>query len=118
MPKILFRPAPTPPPFVPPTPSYDTQIHATFEPLEFNPDTGLAVEFQNATLPNFENFYIESEYEILITAPESANIFAFNTLINLTPETEYHSSLTYYLVLADADSEPIWTCEIIIDNKP
>ncbi len=118
MPKILFRPAPTPPPFVPPTPSYDTQIHATFDPLEFNPDTGLSVIFQNASLPDFETFCIESSNGSQITFIESASIFAFNTEITLYPEAGYDSSFTYYLQLYDANSDNLWRCEIIIDNKP
>lgn len=118
MPKILFRPAPTPPPFVPPTPSYDTQIHATFDPVEFSPDTGLEVVFQNASLPDFENFYIVLVNGNQITAQESVASFAFNTPVSMTAETSYKPSRTYYLELADANFVPIWRCEIIIDNKP
>lgn len=118
MPKIMFRPAPTPPPFVPPTPSYDTQIHATFDPVEFDPDTGLIVVFQNASLPDFENFYIATEDGNPITSPEPVASFAFNTDVSLSAETSYDSSTTYYLELADANMDPIFRCEIIIDNKP
>lgn len=118
MPKILFRPAPTPPPFVPPTPSYDTQIHATFEPLEFNPDTGLTVVFQNASLPDFDNFNIESDDGTAITFLTPASEFAFNTEIEQYPETEYNPSATYFLVLSNTIMETDWRCEIIIDNKP
>lgn len=118
MPKIMFRPAPTPPPFVPPTPSYDTQIHATFDPVDFNPDTGLEVVFQNASLPDFENFYIVSENDNAITSSEPVANFAFNTQVSMAPEASYDPSYTYYLELADANLDPIWRCEIIIDNKP
>lgn len=118
MPKIMFRPAPTPPPFVPPTPSYDTQIHATFDPLEFDPDSGLEVVFQNASLPDFENFYIVTGDDIQITFLEPAASFAFNTAVSLYPETSYDSSTTYYLELLDANFAQIFICEIIIDNKP
>ena len=118
MPKIMFRPAPTPPPFVPPTPSYDTQIHATFNPVEFDPDTGLDVVFQNASLPDFENFSLALENGNDITTPEPAASFAFNTPVSMSTEASYMPSNTYYLGLADADLEPIWRCEIIIDNKP
>lgn len=118
MPKIMFRPAPTPPPFVPPTPSYDTQIHATFNPVDFTPDTGLEVVFQNATLPDFENFNIVSENGTEITSPEPVASFAFNTEVIMTPEASYEPSFTYYLELEDANMVPIWRCEIIIDNKP
>ena len=118
MPKIMFRPAPTPPPFVPPTPSYDTQIHATFDPVEFNPDSGLEVVFQNASLPDFENFYISVEIGTPITSPEPAAVFAFDTSVPLSPEASYKPSNTYYLELADSNLEPIWRCKIIIDNKP
>ena len=114
----MFRPAPTPPPFVPPTPSYDTQIHATFDPVDFNPDTGLEVVFQNASLPDFENFYIASVNGDAITSPELVAHFAFNTPVSMTAESSYNPSISYYLELADANMEPIWRCEIIIDNKP
>lgn len=118
MPKIMFRPAPTPPPFVPPTPSYDTQIHATFDPLEFNPDTGLIIVFQNASLPDFENFYIVTEAGNQVTSLEPAASFAFNTEVSLSAEMSYNSSTTYYLELLDANLAQIFICEIIIDNKP
>lgn len=118
MPKIMFRPAPTPPPFVPPVPSYDTQIHATFDPIEFDPDTGLTVVFLNASLPAFENFYLVWEDGSPITSPELAAGFAFNTSIPMTPITNYDPHETYYLELSDANLNPIWKCEIIIDNNP
>lgn len=54
MPKILFRPAPTPPPFVPPTPSYDTHFYAQAEEQNFNPESPLFIKFSPCTYPEYQ----------------------------------------------------------------
>ena len=58
MPKVIFRPAPTPPPFPPPTPSYDTNSTIKISPFPF--ETGDDVEFQLPSLkvPNYLYFII------------------------------------------------------------
>lgn len=62
MPKIIFRPNPTPPPFVPPTPSYDTHYYAQAETQNFDPENPLFLKFSPCTYPEFDyaNIYIGS----------------------------------------------------------
>lgn len=50
MPKIIFRPNPTPPPFVPPTPPVQNPS-VFFNPYPFEPDTPIHVVLTNLDLP-------------------------------------------------------------------
>jgi hypothetical protein len=50
MPKIMFRPAPTPPPFVPPTPpAIENSIH--FTPYPFDEETAITIKLSNLNVP-------------------------------------------------------------------
>lgn len=55
MPKILFRPAPTPPPFVPPTPTYDTTVYAKTNPFPVESGYFFTIKFSPANVPAFDN---------------------------------------------------------------
>lgn len=55
MPKIIFRPAPTPPPFVPPTPTYDTTVYAQTNPFPVPGGYGFTIKFSPANVPAFDN---------------------------------------------------------------
>ena len=57
MPKIMYRPNPTPPPFVPPTPSYDSQINAISANDIYNESLSLELKFEPAQVPAF--YYVE-----------------------------------------------------------
>lgn len=61
MPKIIFRPNPTPPPFVPPTPPTPTPITLRAYPKNFNSDTGLNVEFNVRPDIDFTHCIIRNE---------------------------------------------------------
>ena len=58
MPKIMFRPAPTPPPFVPPTPTYDTTVYAKTNPFPVEAGTLFTIKISPANVPAFDNVKI------------------------------------------------------------
>lgn len=56
MPKIMFRPAPTPPPFVPPTPpAIENSIH--FTPYPFDEETAITIKLSNLNVPQSPGRY-------------------------------------------------------------
>lgn len=116
MPKIIFRPNPTPPPFVPPTPGYDTQIHATFDPLNFNPDTPPFVTFSSANLPSYVSWNIIDEYENPVIIPFDSSPFVPGTRYETNSEAFYDPGLELWLALYNEQDEVIYLCKIIIDN--
>jgi hypothetical protein len=118
MPKVIFRPNPTPPPFVPPTPSYDTQIHATFDPLDFNPDNPPYVTFESANLPSYVGWRIEDEDKNPIIVPEDSFQIVPGVSYATSTETSYDSGTHFYLALLNEQKDVIYRCEIIIDNEP
>lgn len=67
MPKIIFRPNPTPPPFVPPTPPTPTTITLSAYPMDFNPDTGLNVKFDVRPDVDFDYCNIQNEDSVIGT---------------------------------------------------
>ena len=56
MPKIIFRPNPTPPPFDPPTPPVQNPS-VFFNPYPFEPDTPIHAVLTNLTLPSETNVF-------------------------------------------------------------
>jgi hypothetical protein len=58
MPKIIYRPEPTPPPFVPPTPSYDTVINAVSQYQYYDENQLLDLKFAAAQVPVFNRVEI------------------------------------------------------------
>lgn len=65
MPKIMFRPTPTPPPFVPPTPTYDTTVYAQSNPFPMQEGNPATLKFSPANVPVFDNVNIYVGYEPL-----------------------------------------------------
>ncbi len=58
MPKIMFRPNPTPPPFVPPTPVYPTNS-IELSPFPFNAKQNVDACIHNLTLPSgYDEYYL------------------------------------------------------------
>lgn len=56
MPKVQYRPNPTPPPFVPPAPSYSTNINALCNSQVIGDEREVGVKFEPAVLPEFTMF--------------------------------------------------------------
>lgn len=101
MPKIMFRPNPTPPPFVPPTPGpTENLIHIS--PYPFDQQQNLQVSLSN--LQPFSGYivvefgmYIESEGGIVIVDTIARQDEPIPT--NFTFLTEYSSDEIEYFVL-------------------
>lgn len=51
MPKVIFRPNPTPPPFVPPVPSYDTRVDFYMRPLQYEAEQYVEVKIPSGNYP-------------------------------------------------------------------
>ena len=99
MPKIVFRPNPTPPPFVPPTPSYATQLDIQCNPLPFDNDSGVALVISEANLPPFDLFTLlkHNENTGMTTTLLSmdASEFVFGEVIYASPETSSENATSY-----------------------
>ena len=101
MPKIMFRPAPTPPPFVPPTPvPTENLIH--INPYPFNEGDSLQV-----TLSNLAPFsgYIVVEFGMFV--PYEGDVVIYGTIAqagepiptNFNVDIDYSSEEIDYYVL-------------------
>lgn len=60
MPKIIFRPNPTPPPFVPPTPSYDTHYYAQSLRQTYDLENSIELKFNPCSYPECKYIEIHS----------------------------------------------------------
>lgn len=116
MTKIIFRPNPGSPSSPPPTPSLDTQIHATFDPLNFNPDTPPTVTFSPANLPSYVGWNIEDEYGNAVIVPSGLSPIVPGETYYTNSEASYRPGIELWLALLDEQEEVIYRCAIIIDN--
>lgn len=117
MPKIIFRPNPTPPPFVPPTPVYPANS-IKLSPFPFNAEQNVDACIYNLTLPSgydtyflcyyvpAEDYYshmVEIDYETLIkewsfsiyVEHDSTDISGFFVECNKDGEEPYNFPLTF-----------------------
>lgn len=74
MPRIIFRPNPVPPPFVPPTPSYDTHYYAQAETQNFDPENPLFLKFSPCAYPEFE-------FAIIYAGSDEVGVYNESSLI-------------------------------------
>lgn len=102
MPKIIFRPAPTPPPFVPPTPSYDTTVYAQTNPFPTQAGSIFTVIFTPANVPAFDSVIIWLCYEPL----EHSDVLASFNMTNEDFSKEIIADAFY-----ESDSEPYLSIE-------
>ncbi|MEE1145390.1 MAG: hypothetical protein UHS32_01285 [Bacteroidaceae bacterium] len=116
MPKILFRPAPTPPPFVPPVPSYDTEVHFIVEPYPYEYGESVDVTFEMFNLPNHHTWYISDNFGLPIINPREDSQLIPNQAIDCVTESVIDSSMTLYLYLVNDESQLIYECKAICDD--
>lgn len=107
MPKIMFRPAPTPPPFVPPTPTYDTTVYAKTNPFPVQGGSYFTAVFMSANVPAFNNVKIWICTEPLVQSDELA-VFA---MTNEDFGTEMNEMALY-----DSDIAPFLSIEFWADS--
>lgn len=118
MPKIIYRPNPTPPPFVPPTPPISTTITGFFNPLPYTADSGVLITFREAVLPSFSYFTLGDLDNDISGVILPSSQFSFNKPVAFEPENNYDPGTTYFLVLLDENEQILYKLEIIIENKP
>lgn len=99
MPKIMFRPAPTPPPFVPPTPTYDTTVYAKTNPFPILGGYIFTIKFSPANVPAFDNVKTWLCYEPLEHNEQLASFSMTNEDFNkeITADAFSDSDLEPYL---------------------
>lgn len=116
MPKIIFRPNPTPPPFVPPTPSYDTQINAVSKYPYYNDSESLELKFSPAQVPPFDVVKIfrdNSEIAQGITNNLPTTAF-FNFETTTDGETPFTGEIKFYKDTEDDGQIHVWTATLIV----
>lgn len=108
MPKIMFRPAPTPPPFVPPTPPViENSIQIT--PYPFNEDTAITIKLSNLNLPQtstqFEVFGIDEfgEDAGLDASFSKSDIVQGEVTVQGNSNGQTSTSISSYIILTDDD---------------
>ena len=101
MPKIIFRPNPGPPPFVPPTPTYDTIVYAKSNPFPIHADDEFTIVFSQANVPAFEEVKIWAGYEPLQQSDELAIIIMSNEDFGeeMSASSNLNSDLFPYLTI-------------------
>ena len=116
MPKIIFRPNPTPPPFVPPTPSYDTQINAVSQNSFYNETVMLSLKFSPAQVPPFNLAMIfrdNSEIAEQLTENLPTNAFLeFETLSEGEPP--FTGEIKFYNDTEEGGQIHVWTATLIV----
>lgn len=76
MPKIMYRPNPTPPPFVPPVPPVPTDPYVTMSPFPFDNMTQVVCSIHNVKVdPSANNarLYVYNDKQAVIDAIGSIN---------------------------------------------
>lgn len=108
MPKIIFRPAPTPPPFVPPTPpAIENSIHIT--PYPFDEDTAITIKLSNLNLPQtstqFDVFGIDEfgEDAGLDATFSKSDIVQGEVTIQGNSGAQSSTKLSSYIIVTDDD---------------
>ena len=91
MPKIMFRPNPVPPPFVPPTPTYDTTVYAQSNPFPTQGGSFATLKISPANVPAFDNVEIYGCYEPL----QHADVIASFSMTNDDFDKEIQADTIY-----------------------
>lgn len=111
MPKITFRPNPTPPPFVPPGPIYDTQIEAVAEFQEYDENIYLSLKFSPSKVPPFNKVLIFRNNSLLaeqlIEHLPTSEFIAFETFN--AGEVPFTGEIKFENYVAEQGQIVIWT---------
>lgn len=114
MPKIIFRPNPAPPPFVPPGPSYDTSIKAISEYETYNELDPISLKFLPAQVPPFETFIIKRNGNEICTGYESDfNSNDFSPLDTVSEgSVPFNGAIEFWGTDDQGDDIIVWNAEI------
>lgn len=116
MPKIMFRPNPTPPPFVPPGPSYDKEVHFIVRPYPYEYGDSVDVTFEMFNLPNHHTWYIAESVGSPLIKPHGYSQLIPNQEILCVTENIIDPSVLLNLYLFNDELQLIYECEAICDD--
>jgi hypothetical protein len=112
MPKIIFRPNPTPPPFVPPTPGYATQLDFYVKPIPYESYETIEILIPNVAMPEYDLFVLqqktidETSFEQIFDS--SSEGFNFGSPFYSQFEKDYDGNAGYRAVW-ELNGEPVLT---------
>ena len=116
MPKVIFRPNATPPPFPPPTPIYDTEVHFDFDPYPYVSGDGVELTFQEVSLPPYSTWTILENDGNLVFEPRSPSNIVSNISLECNTEYHFYSGMQLTLNLFDENDNVVYQCAAICDN--
>lgn len=116
MPKIMFRPNPTPPPFVPPEPSYDTEVHFIVRPFPYENGDPVNLTFEMFNLPNHHTWYIAESFGSPLIEPNGYSQLIPNQAIGCVTESVIGPFLPLHLYLFNDELQLIYECEAICED--
>lgn len=99
MPKIIFRPNPVPPPFVPPTPPVPVQVYVKVQPLEYEKREEVRCEIMSAVLPVYDSW----QFKYGVTEDEPTQNLTEIVNSPIVFDTQF-----YIQVLEDYMESPYW----------
>lgn len=113
MPKVIFRPNPVPPPFTPPTPSYDTTSTIKFDSFPFISGADVGFELPSLNVPNY------TEFIICQLNPDTGFYAAMSDMIggdvsqplvsSFTAENDSYNNDDFEVQFLNEDFQTIWT---------
>ena len=117
MPKIMYRPNPVPPPFVPPEPSYDNEIIVKIDPFPAKFGDNCEICLENGKFPNFDAIAILGCDEPLVeddiltehkfTPSEMGNVVS----IDINFDTDIYP---YYMARFEKEGKIVYICNAIL----
>ena len=116
MPKIMYRPNPVPPPFVPPVPSYDSKVHFNVEPFPYENGDYVDLTFEMFNLPNHRTWNIGEFFNAPLIEPNGYSQLIPNQAIDCVTESVIGPSVPLHLFLFNDELQLIYECEAICDN--
>lgn len=116
MPKIMYRPNPTPPPFVPPVPSYDTEVHFIINPYPYENGDTVYLVFEMFNLPNHYTWTIGEYADSPMINPIVYSQLIPSQAIECVTEGVVYSDESLYLYLFDDEFQLIYECQAKCDN--
>lgn len=106
MPKIMYRPNPTPPPFVPPVPPAPTGPYVTMSPFPFEVNAEVLCTVHNVELDP------SVDYAYLYVRNDTTDVIDINR--HITPP---HTGPITFLATADANSDNLSDAEIFLYSE-
>lgn len=109
MPKIIFRPPYSAPPFVPPTPSYSSEVQIRINPIPWVESYDFSMIIENASLPPYDRVklmaYRQSAQQGLELAEFIFETILFNHVYEIYAAIPYYSDYSYRFICYNQNVE-------------